>query len=195
MLYTGTQVNQLNHIFFCIVAPIIHYAKLENQEHKYLRYLRLASLKEMPKRYVASLRKIIPDYQSEGMLWEQLMSETAPLNMQIANPADAIAIFHDEGFKESDVDVEIQMTVNGNYTDTENVVFKTVEPIQMISVTFKGGYEQTPDVSEAIANWAKDHDSQYEFGGAMFNIYPVSPAMEKNPENWVTEACCPVKKK
>ena len=152
-------------------------------------------LKEMPERYVVSLRKIIPSYESEGMLWEQLMKETASLNMQMASPANAIAIFHDEGHKESDVDVEIQISVDGKYANTENVIFKNVDPIQIVSVTFKGGYEQTPAVSEAIANWAKDNHNHYDFEGAMFNIYHVNPTMEKNSEKWVTEACCPVKKK
>jgi len=151
--------------------------------------------KEMPARYVASVRKIIPNYQSEGMLWEQLMKETAALNMRMTNPSNAIAIFHDEAYKENDVDVEIQISVEGKYVDTENITFKNVEPIQFVSVTFKGGYEQSPAVSEAIASWAKDNHDLYDFGGAMFNIYHVNPAMEKNPENWVTEACCPINKK
>ena len=183
------QADNVNHQMMLLETTINRLGKGEDV----MNYNVL--LKEMPERYVASLRKIIPSYESEGMLWEQLMKEIAPLNVQMTNPANAIAIFHDEDYKESDVDVEIQMSVDGNYKNTENVVFKIVAPIQFASVTFKGSFEQTPAVSEAIANWAKDNDNHYDFGGAMFNIYHVSPAMEKNPENWVTEACCPVKKK
>jgi effector-binding domain-containing protein len=149
--------------------------------------------KEMPERYVASLRKIIPTYQDEKMLWEQFMKETAPLGMKMANPANALAVFHDESYKESDADVEIQMSVDGSYNNTANVAFKTVAPIQMASVTFKGGYEQTAAANEAIANWVSDNN--YDFDGAMFLIYHVSPATDKNPGNWVTEVCCPIKKK
>jgi len=151
--------------------------------------------KEMPARYVASVRKIIVNHQSEAILWEQLMKETAPLNMHMATPSNAIAIFHDDGYKENDVDVEVQVSVEGKYADTENVIFKNVDPIQFVSVTFKGGYEQTPAVSEAIASWATENHNHYDFDGAMFNIYHVNPAMEKNSENWVTEACCPITKK
>lgn len=150
-------------------------------------------LKEMPQRYVASLRKIIPAYENEGMLWEQLMKETASLNMQMANPCNGMAVFYDEGYKESDVDVEIQISVEGNYKNTENVVFKTAAPIQMASVTFKGSYEQLTAINESIANWVTDNN--YDFDGAMFNIYHVGPATESNPDNWVTEVCYPVKKK
>ena len=150
-------------------------------------------LKEMPQRYVASLRKVIPSYQDEGILWQQLVKESSPLNMQTSHPKCAIAIFHDEGYKENDVDVEIQAQVEGSYNDTENIVFKTVKPVMVASATYKGSYEQIGAVNEAVANWVKDNN--YDFDGAMFNIYHVSPAMDENPDNWVTEVCYPVKKK
>jgi len=40
------------------------------------------------------------------------------------------------------VDVEIQIAVQGKYENTENVVFKTVEPIQAASAVYKGGYDR-----------------------------------------------------
>lgn len=150
-------------------------------------------LKEMPKRYVASVRKIISSYSDEGTLWEIMMNETASLNLKWETPGNAVAVFHDDGYKENDADVEVQMSVIGSYKDTENVRFKTVEPILVLSVTYKGSYEQMPAVSQAIADRAAEEGC--EFDGAMFNIYHVSPATEKNPENWVTEVCFPVKKK
>lgn len=151
------------------------------------------TLKEMPKRYVASLRDIIPSYEMEGMLWEEMINETTLQNVQFANPCNTIAVFHDKGYKESDVDIEIQISVEGNYIDSKKVKFKTVESVKIASVTYKGSYEQIGEINESIANWIADNN--YEFDGAMFNIYHVSPAMDKNPENWVTEICYPVKKK
>ena len=68
------------------------------------------TLKEMPQRYVASLREVIPNYQSEGMIWEKMQKELASQNVQMATPANGLAVFHDEGHKENDVDVEIQVT-------------------------------------------------------------------------------------
>lgn len=151
------------------------------------------TLKEMPQRYIASLRKIIPSYESEGMLWEQLMQELAPQKVQYANPCYSLAVFHDEGYKENDVDVEIQIAVLGEYENTENVVFKTVTPTLIASATYKGSYEQISIVNQAVANYIQDNN--YELNDAMFTIYHVSPAIEKNPDNWVTEVCYPVKKK
>jgi effector-binding domain-containing protein len=121
------------------------------------------------------------------------MKETAPLNMQDGDPCYALAIFHDSEYKETDVDVEVQKSVRGNYANTEHVVFKVEPPVLIASATYKGGYEKVGEVNEAVANWVRDNG--YSFDGASFNIYHVSPHETQNPDEFVTEICYPVKKK
>lgn len=150
-------------------------------------------LKTLPKRYVASLRRVIPAYDQEGLLWQQLNEEIAPRNVKPAAPCYGLAIFHDEGFKENDVDVEIQVSVTGTYQDTANVRFKEVVPIQIASATYQGSYEQITKVNRVVAAWINDNG--YEFDGASFCIYHVSPAQAASPEELVTEVCYPVKKR
>jgi effector-binding domain-containing protein len=77
--------------------------------------------------------------------------------------------------------------------NTENVVFKTVGPVQFASAIHKGNFDTIDEVNESVAMWI--NDSGYDFDGSMFNIYHVSPGHDPNPENWVTEVCYPVKKK
>ncbi|PKM73209.1 MAG: MerR family transcriptional regulator [Firmicutes bacterium HGW-Firmicutes-16] len=151
------------------------------------------SLKILPERYVASVRKVIPAYDHEYILWNILMSETAHMKLQPADNSCGLAIFHDEGYKESDVDVEIQISVKGSYADTENVVFKTIPVVEIASVTYKGSYEQLNAVNQSVATWVKDNG--YVFDSAMFCIYHVSPAQTQNLDELVTEVCYPVKKK
>jgi DNA-binding transcriptional MerR regulator len=151
------------------------------------------TLKNLPERYVASLRQVIPAYDQEGTLWNLMMAETAPLQLQPADNCCSLTIFHDEGYKDSDVDVEIQFTVKGSYQDTEHVVFKIMPVVEIASATYKGSYEQLTAVNRAVANWVNDNG--YEFNGAMFCIYHVSPAQTQNPDELVTEVCYPVKKK
>ena len=91
------------------------------------------------------------------------------------------------------MDVEVQKSVKGRYTNTENVVFKTEPAVEIASATFKGGYEKTSEVNEAVANWVQDNG--YIFTGLAFNIYHVSPHETQNPDEYVTEVCYPVKKK
>ena len=163
-------------------------SRLRKDEHS-MKYD--VTLKTMPQRYVASLRKIIPSYQDERILWEQVQKETG-CAWKLANPSYQLAVFHDEGYKENDVDVEIQIAVLGQYENTENVVYKTVEPIEIASAVFKGSYDQINAVNEAVAAWVSGNG--YEYNGPMFCIYHVSPACDPNPENWVTEVCYPIKK-
>ncbi len=150
------------------------------------------TVKEIPQRNVASLRKIMHTYGDEGQLWEQMRNEIVPQNVQFDNPCLSTAVFHDEGYKESDIDVEIQVSIAGKYNDTQSVQFKMVQSVTVASAIVKGSYDQLIAACEAIGNWVTDN--KYDFNGAMFCIYHVSPGQDQNPENWVTEVCFPVKK-
>lgn len=151
------------------------------------------TLKTIPERYVASIRQIIPAYDREGILWEMMCRELEPQKVQQAVPRYGMAIFHDEGHKEHDPDVEIQCAVVGEYQDTEHVKFKTIPPIQIASATYKGSYEQIARVNAAVADWVVENG--YDFDGKSFCIYHVSPGETTALEELVTEVCFPVKKK
>lgn len=151
------------------------------------------TLKTLPQRYVASVRQIIPAYDQEYLLWQIFNHETADLNLQLAEPSYTLALFHDEGYKEHEVDIEIQVAVKGTYADTEHVKFKTVPPIEIASATYKGSYDQITAVNLIVANWVNDNG--YEFDGTSFCIYHVSPAETQDPNELVTEVCCPIRKK
>lgn len=168
-------------------AAIKHLKKEGNTMHYNV------TLKTLPERYVASVRQVIPSYRQEGMLWEMLYQETGPQKVRPAAPAYALAIFHDEGYKESDVDVEIQTTVMGTYEDTEHVIFKKADSILMASSTYKGSYEHITAVNEAVANWIQENG--YELEGSSFCIYHLGPCDITDPEELVTEVCHPVRRK
>lgn len=150
-------------------------------------------LKTLSERQVASVRQVIPCYEEEGRLWHILFKETNHLNLILQEPCFMSAILHDKEYKEADVDVEVQATVKGNYPDTEHVVFKTEPEVTVASITFKGPYEQFRDVYSSLAAWVDANG--YEYSGPMFDIYHVSPHETKNPEQFITEVCCPVQKK
>ncbi len=161
------------------------------KDENYMNYN--VTLKTIPERYVFSVRKIIPAYDQEGILWQTVMEETAPLNIQPAEHCYTLAIYHDMGYRESDCDVEIQGTVKGSYKDTEHVKFKTVPAVEVASATYKGSYDKIDAVNQAVANWVKDNG--YDYDGPAFSIYHVSKAMTQNPDELVTEVCYPIKKK
>ena len=150
------------------------------------------TVKTVPERTVASVRQIIPSYDQEGYLWGLFCQETARMNIQDGDPVLCSAVFHDGEYKESDVDVEIQKTVKGTYPDTEHVKFKTVPAVQVASATLRGSYGRMTEVSEAVAAWVRENG--WVFDGPMFNIYHIGPYQTRNPEEFLTEVCYPVRK-
>lgn len=151
------------------------------------------TIKELPERYVASVRRRIANYWDEQALWTTLCEETSGMDLQVNDPCYAAAVFHDREHVEENPDVEVQMAVKGTYADTENVRFKTVPSSLIASATVKGPYQQLPEVTQAVALWVRDNG--YEFDGPAFSIYHVSPHETKNPEEYVTEVCFTVRKK
>jgi effector-binding domain-containing protein len=81
------------------------------------------------------------------------------------------------------------MTVNGSYTDTEHVKFKTLPAVKVASCIIKGSYDQMADAYATVVSWIEANG--YKMNGHMFNIYHVSPAQTQNPDEYVTEACFP----
>ncbi len=150
-------------------------------------------VKTIPSKYMMCKRKIIPSYDKEGLLWQGLYHEIAELNMNIERVDNGLvmAVFHDSGYKESEVDVEIRTEVKGCYEDTENIKFKHIPEIQVASITFTGEYEHITDVSYCIAHWITEH--HYEICGPNFSIYHVGYLQTDNPKEFVTEICYPIK--
>lgn len=138
------------------------------------------------------IKEILTKYTTnqEAVLWKQHAHERNLQNIQLSNPAWNIAKFHNVGFVEENLDVEIQQTVVGQYKDTEIMKFKTVEEITAATLTFRGKYELLPEANEAVIRWIADN--HYELTGSHFNIYHISPETEQSIENMITEVCFPI---
>lgn len=149
------------------------------------------ALKKFPAHNVISIRGRIETPEKEAVLWEKLAKERASQKIQFASPALNIAVFHDEGFQEYDLDVEIQQAVVGRYHDTAAMKFKKIEETTAATLTFKGQYGLLPEANEEIIRWIADN--HYRLDGKRFNIYHVSPEMEESTGDMVTEVCFPVK--
>lgn len=150
----------------------------------------LVKVKTLPERTVISLRDKIPDYSSEGILWNRLYQNAARDKISFAKERLDCAIFHDESYLESFPDIEVQSVV----TNLEAAYSCKKVPEQLVaSITFSGSYEKMSVVTETFAKWIESNP--YEIAGPMLNIYHVSKAMESDPEKWLTEACFQVKRR
>ncbi len=151
------------------------------------------TLKTFPERKVASVRAVLPSYEEEGRLWNILCEETDSMPLVPDEPCLCSVVYHDNEFKEQDVEVEIQKTVRGDYADTEHVKFHTEPAVTVASAVHNGSYDGLDAAMEAVAQWVRDNG--YVFSGPAFNIYHVSPYETDDPEKFVTEVCYPVGKR
>lgn len=148
------------------------------------------AIKDFPKHTVISYRSNIASPNQEGILWQRLTEDANDQNVQLSNPHLSVAIFHDEGFVEENLDVEVQKAVIGNYHDTDFSKFKIANAFTAATLTYKGHYSKLPEANEAIARWIADN--HYRISGPRFNIYHISPETESSYDDMVTEVCFPV---
>ena len=149
------------------------------------------TIKTLPERYAATVRMTIPRYEAEGMVWDVLCRETDHMPLVPDDPCYCSVTFLDEEYKERDVLIEASKTVRGRYPDTEHVRFRTLPPVTYAGCVFRGSYEQINDVVAAVSAWIDANG--YDYAGAMFDIYHVSPHETQNPDEFVTEVCFPVR--
>lgn len=144
--------------------------------------------KTIPSRSVMSLRKTVSTYMDEYLLWDELYDEIRKQTLKVIDDSYTMAIFHDLEYKEENVDIEVQVTVDGNYSSESSAVqyFET-EALEVASITFNGSYDKVPEVTQSALQWIELN--HYTLMQPTFNIYHRSPAQDDKPENWITECC------
>lgn len=151
-------------------------------------------IKNIPAYTVLSLRDIIPAYNAEGMLWQELQGFAARHNLKCAGIS--YAIYHDTGYKEADVDVEVTM-MTGDDTEIEEqgrVKVKTLEAVPEMAVIFhQGPFEEIRAAYHALGVWMSAND--YEMNGPTRAIYHKGPWCEQDPAGYLTEIQAPVVKR
>lgn len=149
------------------------------------------TIQHLPSMTVASLRRVIPAYNDEGKLWEEIMGLLH--QSDAAFPASGLsgASFHDPDYHDSDVDVEVWIQVTGPFTPPEGLVCREMVAVDMVTATLHGDYSQYPAVTEKIGQFIA---AEQLTTGPMFNIYHVSAAQNPDPATWVTQLCFPIVK-
>ena len=174
----GARIREVDHLITGLEEPLMSVTVTHRTD---------------PARTVASLRGVIPTYADEGRLWERLMPALFQAGAALAPDARAVAVFHDEDYRETDCDVEVRLEVAAPFTAPPGADgVRCVDlPAQEVAVgVLRGGYEHVGEVMEAVGRWVPEHG--YRFAGPMFNVYLVSPREDPEPAHWVTEVCLPV---
>lgn len=151
-------------------------------------------LKSIPSYQVLSLRKIIPNYFSEGFLWQELSDYIELKHSDVPQTSHCFAIYHDAEYKDADVDVEVCVVVNQMGESKDGFTFRHTEKVDtMACVMVYGPFENIAFVYESFAHWLIQHN-QYKMSGQNRQICHRGPWNEKEPDKYLTEIQIPVDK-
>ncbi len=103
------------------------------------------------------------------------------------------AIYHDPGFKEKDVDVEVTLTISEPVEETDRFNVRRLEPVPEVAVVMhQGPFEMITEAYQALGIWMEANG--YELDGPTRAIYHKGPYDEEDPANYLTEIQAPVRK-
>jgi DNA-binding transcriptional MerR regulator/effector-binding domain-containing protein len=164
---------------------------LKEIEHEKLSIHYNFSIKHVPSYQVISLRKVISDYFAEGQLWEELSNFIKVEHISTIN--NNFAIYHDQEYKEADVDVEVCTVVENPCVNKAGFTYRNTERIETMACTMVyGAFENIAGAYLSFANWLQQHN-QFDMTGQNRQIVHRGPWNEENQDKYLTEIQIPVK--
>jgi effector-binding domain-containing protein len=139
---------------------------------------------------VASIRDIIPSYPSVSWLCDSLIEY---LNQHGVVPNDYFTgIWHDPGYKESDVDAEFAISIESEIPSSDRVQVYELPGYEKIAcAVHHGSYKTIIQAYTALLSWIEANG--YKVIGANREVYIVGGNNQED-ESYVTELQFPVDK-
>jgi effector-binding domain-containing protein len=140
---------------------------------------------------IASIRDVIPTYREQGSLWRELEIYLGSQRVRRAGPG--FTMYHDEGYKESDVDAEVAEPIAGDLPESRRVHVRTLPAVEVVSAIHRGPYSTLGETIEAVIQWTDANG--YRISGPEREIYlqQASSGNQADPET-MTEIQFPVEK-
>lgn len=138
---------------------------------------------------VATVRDVIGKYDEMGRLLDELYGVLGQNNVRPMGPP--MAIYHDEGYQEADVDVETAVSVTrAQLKENGRVRIYHLPIIKAASVLHQGDYTSVSAAYQTIMQWISDNN--FQIIGPNREIYLRGPSPNTNPAEYVTEIQFPV---
>lgn len=169
----------------------IELAKRDLQQEKITIHYNV-SIKSIPSYQVFSLRRVVPDYYAEGLLWKEMSAFADKHNIPVSS--NTFTIYHDTDYREKDVDIEICAPVARMGENIAGFTYRNTEPVPIMACTMVyGPFENIAGAYLAFAGWLQEH-SQYKMTGQSRQIVHRGPWNEETPDKYLTEIQIPLKK-
>lgn len=146
-------------------------------------------LKDVPPQWIASMRENIPAYRTIGRLFGKLYSVLGPLGLE----GLGVALFHDEEFKEHDIDAEVGIYLKSPVSANESFQVYQLPQATVASVAHHGAFNRIGEAYEALLRWIET--SGYRPSCPAREIFlHLSQPVSRDDESNVTEIQVPVEK-
>ncbi len=144
--------------------------------------------KSLPAQTIVSLRRVIPSYWHTGELFGEMCGQAGAAGVAFAGIP--VAICHDEGYKESDVDLEVGMPVAGRPEVPDPLVVRELEAVELAACTVhQGPYDGLMGAYEALMKWVEAN--AYEVCAPSRELY-LRYEDGADPSTYVTEIQLPI---
>lgn len=148
------------------------------------------------KRFVTlSLRRTAPDYHCESVLRDELCALVNKERVELHPRGSAIAFYHDDEHRDSNVDVEVGAIVMKPGDNKDGFVYRETEKVDtMACIMVYGPSENIGPSYQSSAYWLEKHQ-HYTMHGPVRQICHRGPFNAQNPDDYLTEVQVPVTKR
>ncbi len=150
-------------------------------------------IKSVPAQRVAGIREVARTYADGAILFSALFCYFAEHGLDPYAAYPWIMLYHDEGYRERDVEMTFAAPVDRDLPDSERVkVFELPAVEIMLSTIYRGPYEQIGASYAALMKFMAAH--QYRVTGPNRNLFLHGPGQGIDPAAFVTEVQFPVER-
>lgn len=147
-------------------------------------------VRSIPAYPVLSLRKVVPDYYSEGELWRELSAFADAQKAELTR--NTFSIYHDTEYRETDVDIELCAPVKKMGTAEAPFCFRMTEAVPyMACMMVYGDFANIKGAYLAFAAWLQEN-SEYKMSDPMRQIVHRGPWNESDSEKYLIELQIPL---
>ena len=148
------------------------------------------SVKSIPAYPVLSLRRVVPNYYSEGELWRELSAFANTQKTELIG--NTFSIYHDTEYRETDVDIELCAPVKKTGTAEAPFCFRMTEAVPYMACTMVyGDFANIKGAYLAFADWLQKN-SEYKMANPMRQIVHRGPWNESDPAKYLIELQIPL---
>ncbi|MCL2357837.1 MAG: MerR family transcriptional regulator [Defluviitaleaceae bacterium] len=147
-------------------------------------------VKALPAEKVLSLREIIPGGEDEVAMWQRL-ADFAKTNNISCTLHGGYSLYHDEEYKDADLDVEIAVPVTAVGENKDGFTFRELAAIPVAAtIRFSGSYANYGAAIEKLATWIEQNN--YTFAGQIRGCAIKTYSNAESEDDFLTELQVPV---